>query len=146
MKPAKTAWHSRSFDYFLLIAALLLGVVGAWLLRQPEAAASGSRGLWAIFGAVCLLGGYALRRMDAWLPEASALPVLAPVGAAIWRKRGWLCLIAGGGLMTGVVSRLWPDYRQWQGTVLPWLISLGLGLFGRHLLGKSDGAKPDKRG
>jgi len=146
MKPAKTARHSRSFDYFLLIAALLLGVVGAWLLRQPEAAASSNLGLWAIFGAVCLLGGYALRRMDAWLPEASALPVLAPVGAAIWRKRGWLCLIAAGSLMTGVVSRLWPDYRQWQGTVLPWLISLGMVLLGSHLLGKPDGPQPNNRG
>ena len=74
MKPVKTAGRSRGLDYFLLAAALLLGVVGALMLRQPQAAASGSPGLWAFFVAVCALGGFALRRMDAWLPEASALP------------------------------------------------------------------------
>ncbi len=77
--------------------------------------------------------------MDAWLPEASALPSHSPVGAGLWRRRGALCLIGAGILTAGVVLRLWPDYRQWHGTVLPWLLSLGLVLAGSHFLGKTIG-------
>lgn len=136
----------RGLDYFLLVTALLLGIAGAFWLRQPAAVSSGSPGLWAFFTAACLLGGYALRRMDAWLPEASALPVLAPIGEKLWRKRGRWCLIGAGILSAGVVMQLRPDYRQWHGTVLPWLFSMGLVLLGSHFLSKQDGAQAIKGG
>jgi len=146
MRQDKTAKPTRGLDYFLLVTALLLGIAGAYWLRQPAAIASGSPGLWAFFAAACLLGGYALRRMDVWLPEASALPVLAPDGVKLWRKRGWLCLIGAAILTAALVMQLWPDYRQWHGTVLPWLLSLGLVLLGSQFLSKPDGAQAKNRG
>lgn len=139
MKWIKAARTSRGFDYLLLGIALLLGLSGALLLRQPAAVQANSPWLWGFFVLAGILGGYALLRMDKWLPEASALPLAAAVGSAVWRRRGFLCLAAAVLLSAGVVIRLWPDYHNWRGTVLPWLASLILVVLGSHYLGKTGG-------
>lgn len=137
MKMIRAAGSSRGFDFVMLAAAIVLGSVGAWILRQPVVIENNNLWMWLFFVGVCILGGLAMLRMDAWLPEASALPVPAARGSLIWRRRGRLCLIIAAILSAWVVIRLWPDYHQWDGTVLPWLISLGLVLAGAHLMGMS---------
>jgi len=133
----KTTRNSRGFDDLLLVAALLLALAGTLMLRQPAAVKANSPWLWGFFVLVCAGGGIALRRMDRWLPEASALPRVAAPGSEVWRRRGWLCLAAAVLLCGGVVIHLWPDYHNWHGTVLPWLLSLMLVIAGSHMLGKT---------
>src|SRR5574340_1091123 len=139
MKNVKTAGTSRGLQFGVLIASIVIGSFGAWVLRQPAVIENGGPWMWLFFLSACRLGGLALGRMDAWLPEASALPVEAPPGDRVWRRRGWMAL-AGAGILSGwVIVKLWPDYKQWDGTVLPWLISMGLVLLGSIWLGQ--GAK-----
>jgi len=87
MKKIETAGTSRGYDFASLAAAILLGSTGAWILRQPAVIEDDNLWIWLFFGAACLLGGLAMRRMDSWLPEASALPGSAPPGGLIWRRR-----------------------------------------------------------
>jgi len=129
---------NRRQDFVLLGVSILLGALGAWILRQPTVIETGSLWWWIFFISACSWGGLAMLRMDAWLPEASALPRLWPAGEGLWRRRGKICLILAGILGAWLVVRLWPNFHQWHGTVLPWLVSLGLVLVGAHFLGKTD--------
>ncbi len=143
MKNAQIARSSRGLHFRLLLGSIVIGSFGAWVLRQPVVIEAGGPWMWLFFLNACLIGGLALGRMDAWLPEASALPVEAPPGSPIWQQRGRIAL-AGAVILSGwVVARLWPDYTHWDGTVLPWLVSLGLVLLGSIWLGKgSKGQTP----
>jgi len=135
---------NRRQDFVLLGVSILLGALGAWILRQPAVIESGSLWWWVFFISACSLGGLAMLRMDAWLPEASALPHLWPAGEGLWSRRGKICLILAGILSAWLVVRLWPDTHLWHGTLLPWLVSLGLVLVGAHFLGKTDPQPVDK--
>lgn len=142
MKNAQTARSSRGLHFGLLLVSIVLGSFGAWVLRQPVVIEAGGPWMWLFFLSACLIGGLALGRMNAWLPEASALPVEAPPGSRIWQQRGRIALAVAVILSGWVVIKLWPDYTHWDGTVLPWLVSLGLVLLGAIWLGKGGQALP----
>lgn len=135
---------NRGQDFALLGVSIILGSLGAWILRQPAVIENGSLWWWVFIISACSLGGLAMLRMDEWLPEASALPVILPAGDGLWRRRGIICLILSGILTTWLVLRLWPDIYQWHGTVVPWLVSFALMLVGAHFLGKTD-PQPDEQ-
>lgn len=124
----------RLLDYLLVLVALGAGGYAVWQLRQPWAKSADPNWLWWLLIGSGLLGGYALVRMEAWLPEAS--PPARPAAFPGMSQRGWglLALLAAVLLTAWVVIRLWPDYRQWHGTVLPWLLALALLVVGAGLL------------
>ncbi|MDD5370737.1 MAG: PA14 domain-containing protein [Anaerolineaceae bacterium] len=127
--------QSRVFDYAVLVCALYLGIASTFILRQPEIIASDSIWPWLSLLAAALLGGYALLRIDAWLPEGSTLPKTATVGAIIRRRQAWACMVAAGLFTAWVVFKLWPDYHRWDGTLFPWFTALALLLLGGFLFG-----------
>jgi hypothetical protein len=129
---------SRVYDYALLVCALYLGIASVFILRQPAVIASNNAWPWVSLIAAAFLGGYSLIRMDAWLPEGSALPRLAAIGSALRRRQAWACMLTAGLLTSWVVLRLWPDYHTWDGTLFPWLTALLLLLLGGFLFGVSD--------
>jgi 4-amino-4-deoxy-L-arabinose transferase-like glycosyltransferase len=125
----------RFLDYALLLLALGAGGNAVWQLRQPAAELPGASWLWGLLIAAGIGGGVALRRMEAWLPDGQ--PPARPVGVspATRRRIGFLMVVAAVGLTAWVVTRLWPDFRQWQGTQWPWLAALALILLGGRLIG-----------
>jgi len=123
------------YDYVLLVVALILGGYAVFALREPWSQGPGGGWLWWLLIAVGLAGGYALRRMDRWLPDASPLARPGSESDPVRRKRGVYCLLLAAGLTAWVMWRLWPDYRIWDGTVLPWLIALALAVVGGGLIG-----------
>lgn len=61
MKTIRTAGTSRGFDFAILAAAILLGSLGVWILRQPGIIEDNNLWTWLFFVAVCILGGLAMR-------------------------------------------------------------------------------------
>jgi len=123
------------YDYLLLVLALLLGGYAVFSLRQSWAKGPDGDWLWWLLIIAGLAGGYALRRMEHWLPDASPLAYPGREADPSRRKRGVYCLLAAAGLTAWVVWRLWPNYRNWDGTVLPWVIGLVLAVVGSGLVG-----------
>lgn len=128
------AWRNW-YDYVLLVLALIVGGYAVFTLRQPWARRPEGDFLWWLLIISGLAGGYALLRMDRWLPDASPLaqPGLESEPARL--RRGVYCLLAASGLTAWVILRLWPDYHQWSGAVLPWMMALVLACVGSGLIG-----------
>ena len=136
----REAKSRRLADYALLLITVGLGGYTVLSLRQPWAKAPTGDWLWLLLIAVGLLGGYALLRMDQWLPSDLALrynePAAQQVGRAKQlRRAAWLLALAIV-LALWVVWRLWPDYHQWNGTVAPWLAALVLVVASGALMGR----------
>ena len=135
----RETWSRRLADYALLLLAVGLGIYTVLSLRQPWAKAPSGDWLWLLLIAVGLLGGYALLRMDRWLLSDVALRPSEPavqVGRANQlRRAAWLLALAVG-LTLWVVWRLWPNYRNWDGTVAPWLAALILVVIAGALMGR----------
>jgi len=120
----------------LLLGAVLLGLGSAILLRQEWARQTGAAWPWALLAAAGFLGGWALIRSDAGrvIPFSLSAPV-SSLPLSPRRKRAGRVLLGSAALIsTGLVARLWPDFRDWGGTLLPWLLSVVLVLAGSALL------------
>jgi hypothetical protein len=124
----------------LLALALAGGLVTVFLLRQEWA--KEQIWPWALLAAVMLAGGPALRRLELWLPGESVLPRLAAFPRANRRWVGLVCLLSALLLTGTLIWRLWPDYRQWQGTPLLWLATMVLAILGAWLLGAVGRGSP----
>jgi hypothetical protein len=126
--------RSRAVHLLLLLSGLLLTQAGVWSIRHTV----GINGViwpWLLLGMGALVGGYGLRRMDRWLPDPS--PRARPAADASPRRcwLGWGLVAVGIGITGWVVWRLWPDYTNWQGAVLPWALALTAMAAGGLLLG-----------
>lgn len=134
-----------TYDYALLVSALVLGGVAVFGLRAPWGKAPGGAWLWWLLVVAGLVGGYALRRMERWLPDAQ--PVARPARESKpWNQRlGWCCLLLAGALTAWVMWRLWPDYVHWDGTLWPWVTALVLAAAGSALVGAVDQPVVDGR-
>ncbi len=140
-----TILRRRLGDYALLILAFGLGAWAVALLRRPWATEPQAIWLWGLLLAAGLLGGYALRHMQEWLPEGvttqqpevSTSAFQAPSEGtqkaegrlARFRTKPTLskaCLFGAVVLTAWVVWKLWPDYVHWDGTLVPWLVALVL--------------------
>lgn len=133
----KTDRARTMLDAALLLAALVLGGLAVIVLRQPWARASGSALPWLLLASAALLGGAALRRADAWVPDLAMPP---QPGAATTPRRRTVArsLLGVAALATAfIVLRLWPDYRHWHGTVAPWIAAMALTLTAGFLLGRT---------
>lgn len=120
--------------------ALALGGVAVWQLRQEWAANVPLP--WLLLLAAMFLGGSALRRLDRWLPGEPILPRLAAFSTRNRQLAGGGCIAASLALTGWIVARLRPDFRQWQGTLGPWLAALALMLLGAWLLGAVGRGSP----
>jgi hypothetical protein len=113
----------RAADLLLLFSGLLLAQIGVSFIRRTA-------GIdlviwpWLLLGIGALTGGVGLRRMDRWLPDVSAPARPAQPTSTHRRWLGWGMMILGLALTGWIVWRLWPDYRNWQGTVFPWLLAM----------------------
>jgi 4-amino-4-deoxy-L-arabinose transferase-like glycosyltransferase len=58
------------------------------------------------------------------------LPRLAAYADRRDRRTGLICILIALSLIGYIIWRLWPDYLQWHGTVLPWVLSLAFLLVG----------------
>lgn len=120
-----------------LLYPLAVAAVGAvvWSLRQPTQKALPDSGLWVALLVTALAAGFLRARLERQMPEWSPWPRVAPFPPLGRRAVGLLCV--GLGLLLGlwVVGRLWPDYRQWQGTPWLWLGALTLMALGGWLVG-----------
>jgi PA14 domain/Dolichyl-phosphate-mannose-protein mannosyltransferase len=124
-----------TYDYALLVSALVVGGAAVFGLRTPWAKEPGGGWLWWLLVAAGLVGGYALRRMERWLPDAQ--PVAHPAGESrtLNRRWGWICLLFASGLVAWAMWRLWPDYLHWDGTLWPWVTALVLVVAASALVG-----------
>ena len=120
------AARRRVFDAAVTLAALAAGGVAAAELRQPWARGPAGSWVWALLVAAGLLGGFALRRMSAWLEDEQPPPRLARGAAAKSTRIALACLGLAGLVTVWLMHRLWPDYHVWQGTLIPWVAALVL--------------------
>ncbi len=135
-----------SFDALAIALALATGAVAAVLLRQPWARGPAGVAVWWVLIAAALLGGFALRRISAWVGD-EAPP--ARTGRAMPRgdtRLALACLAAASALTGWVVLHLWPDYHVWSGTVPPWLAALALVAAAGFLLPPSRPAGGERNG
>jgi hypothetical protein len=138
---AQAAVRTRR-DLVLLLGALVGGLFIVVQLRQAGARESGSGLLWLLLIVAMFVAARALRTLELWLPGEPVLPRLAAFVERRSRIAGAVCLGIALLATTWVVVRLWPDYRKWDGTVLPWLVALALVLAGAWLLGAVGRASP----
>ncbi len=117
----------------LLLASLLVGGAGIWLLREPWA--KKVFWPWLVLLASMLMAAVSLRDLELWLPGAPLLPRLAQFSQGRRRVAGLACIAASVLITAGVVIRLWPDYHNWHGTPLFWIVALILMAVGAWLLG-----------
>ena len=124
----------RISDYVLLLLAVAAGGFAVWELRPEGTRPPTASWPWYLLILAGIVGGVALRRMEAWLPDGR-LPA-RPVEPAEPRRRlaGLGCLAAAAILTAWVVLWLWPDFHQWQGSQWPWLAAMCLILGGGWLL------------
>lgn len=87
-------------------------------------------------------GGYALLRLQLWLPGQPIFPRLAILPKPRFRFFGLIYIIGSIALIAVVIFRLWPDYTNWSGVPLLWFTSLALFLTGAWSLGSIGGASP----
>ncbi len=120
-----------------LLYVLAVAAVGAvvWSLRQPEREDLPYAGLWVALLGLALAAGLLRARLEREMPEWSPWPRVAPFPLVRQRAVGLLCVALALLLALWVVVRLWPNYRQWQGTQWPWLAALALVALGGWLLG-----------
>jgi 4-amino-4-deoxy-L-arabinose transferase-like glycosyltransferase len=88
------------------------------------------------------LATQALRGLELWLPGEPILPRLASFPTAQRLLIGSNSITASV-LLTGlIVWRLWPDYHQWHGTPVLWMVVLILLLIGAWLIGAVGRGSP----
>ncbi|HEY5901777.1 MAG TPA: PA14 domain-containing protein [Anaerolineales bacterium] len=117
----------------VLAAASFIGLAAVWMLRQDWAKPR----LWTWLPLLLAMfaAGYALQRLDAWLPGQPILPRLAEFPHGRRRLAGLAAMVAAALLTGWLVSRLWPETRQWHGAPLIWAAALALVLIGSGVLG-----------
>ncbi len=124
----------RISDYVLLLLAVAAGGFAVWELRQNWARPPAASWLWYLLILAGVVGGVALRRMEAWLPDGR-LPARPVEPVEPWRRIAGLCCCASAAILTAwVVVWLWPNFHEWQGSQWPWLAALCLILGGGWLL------------
>src|SRR5664279_169056 len=142
-EPLRAAAPSDSRTTPTLLALVLtvaLGGVVIWQLRQDWA--KDVEWPWALLVVVMILGAFALRRLDPWLPGDPVL-ARAVVFPARWRRvAGAICVGVALALIAVLVIQLWPDYHQWNGTPQLWLAALVLMVIGAWLIGAVGEASP----
>ena len=137
--PAPTDEPTRR-NLRLLVIALVGGLIAVFLLRQEWA--KEQIWPWALLVGAMVTGGLALRRLELWLPGEPILPRLATFPKPNRRWAGLVCLLSAL-LLTGMlIWRLWPDYRQWQGSPVIWLSAMVLAILGAWLLGAVGRGSP----
>ncbi|HTP00988.1 MAG TPA: PA14 domain-containing protein [Anaerolineales bacterium] len=123
-----------------LAAAVGVGAVAVWLLRQPWAKTVFWP--WLVLLFAMFMGAGALRGLELWLPGETLLPRLAAYAGARRRSIGIACFVAAVLAVAWVVLRLWPDYQQWHGTPAVWIAALVLLLLGAWLIGAVGRGSP----
>lgn len=133
--PFKTSpFAQRALTLLSLVSSLIACLIAAWTLHQPWTLITNPRWPWLLLALAGGVGGWSLRRLSAWLPDqapsANSVPALS-----IRRQQIGLALVLLALLpVAWVVLRLWPDYTQWHGTLLPWLAALLLIMVGGGIL------------
>ena len=137
--PASADTQTRQHVLTLALALVLGGIV-VWQLRQVWA--KDVLWPWIFLLAAMFMAAQALRGLELWLPGEPILPRLASFPSSQH-------LIIASNLMTAavlltglIVWRLWPDYRQWHGTPILWLVALTLLLIGAGLIGAVGRGSP----
>ncbi|HSL44293.1 MAG TPA: PA14 domain-containing protein [Anaerolineales bacterium] len=125
---------------FMLVLALLVGGVIVWQLRQEWA--RDAWWPWLVLLAGMFIAAQALLELELWLPGEPIFPRLAAFPNFQRRATGAACLVLALGVTAWIIWRLWPDYRQWHGTPLPWLGALLLVLLGAWLVGAVGRGSP----
>ena len=137
--PAPTDGQTRH-NLQTLWLALIGGLAVVFLLRQDLA--KGQIWPWVLLVAVMVVGGLSLRGLELWLPGQPILPKLTRFPGSTRRWLGLICLLSALTVSIILVLRLWPDYRQWQGTPVLWLISMTLAVLGAWLVGAIGRGSP----
>ncbi len=127
----------RTLDTGLMLVALVGGGFAAAELRRSWTHGPAGNAVWGLLVAAGLLGGFALRRMSAWLEDDQPRPQPARFAAAKSIRIASACLGLAGLVTVWLMHRLWPDYYAWHGTVLPWVAALALTTAAGFLFGSS---------
>jgi 4-amino-4-deoxy-L-arabinose transferase-like glycosyltransferase len=138
----KSARSSSFFDISLLLVALGAGAISVAGLRLPLGRTSGGWWLWGLLLVAGVLGGLALARLEPAIPQLQPPARLAPPSTTGRRRAAMACLGVALLIVGAVVLRLWPDYRRWEGTFLPWVAALVLTVVGGRLLGTVGSPAP----
>jgi 4-amino-4-deoxy-L-arabinose transferase-like glycosyltransferase len=112
----------------LLAFALIFGLAAVLLLRQQWA--KEHQWTWLFLLAVMFAGAAGLRGLELWLPGQPILPRLTAFAGRRDRLIGLGPILLGLFISAWFVWRLLPDYHQWQGTVIYWVLSMLLVMVG----------------
>src|SRR6266540_2153407 len=123
-----------------LALSLVFGGIVVWQLRQ--AWAKDVIWPWVFLLAAMFMAAQALRGLELWLPGEPILPRLASFPTAQRLLIGSNCITASFLLTGWIVWRLWPDYHQWHGIPILWLVALTLLLVGTGLIGAVGRGSP----
>jgi len=134
MRENSAQWR-RTTDYTLLLGVLAVGGFAEWELRNASPATATGPVYWVLLVGAALAGGGALRRMDAWLPEAQApaRPVSCP--GRLRRYGGQALVFLSSAAAAGTATMLWRAPHAWHGPLALWVSALGLMVAAGALLG-----------
>jgi hypothetical protein len=116
----------------MLAISLLMGLGAVFFLRQPWAREH--QWTWIFLLVPMFTAAAGLRGLELWLPGQPILPRLAAYVERRDRTIGLACIGLGLVIAGWLALRLWPDYHDWQGTVLFWVMSMALVLVGAWFL------------
>jgi hypothetical protein len=125
----------------LLFFGLLLVALFVWTIRAPSLRAE----IWPWIGLLAgmFIAADALAAVAPGLPDRELLPANARASGQVRLDRRLTAPFIGAAILTAwVVLRLWPNYQNWSGTLMPWLLALVLVLLGSRLLGTVSGGSP----
>lgn len=117
-------WMPALLDITLLLLAVGAGIGASLIVRTEEIRSADPMWPWWILILSAILGGWALKRMERWLPESLEPAPIAAFPSTSRRLAGLALLLLGVGLGVWVTLQLWPNYRLWRPALLPWLLAL----------------------
>ena len=125
----------------MLVVGLAITGLAVWILRLPSS-------LTLLWPWLLLLTGMfvAADTLTTAYPASLTRKILPPGDRPISaprRRRAIVLLYSAAALLAAwIVLRLWPNYRDWEGTLLPWVLALAFVLIASLLMGKSGGGSP----
>lgn len=138
---------SRFLDLAALTVIFILTGIVLVAIRTPHESSIYTIWFWVALGVLAISGGYLSFRIEKWLPDSN-LPGEGTLSThrsqiSLVRRISGFSLLGISVLLVGFVAfKLWPNYQQWDGTLIPWLIAIVLVIIGSILIRQTGSNSP----